>query len=68
MEVRRIGGGFGCKITRSSMVATACALAAFKLNKAVRLILDIETNMKAVGKRNAAYSKYEVCAVINQVT
>lgn len=60
MEVRRIGGGFGCKITRSSIVTTACALAAFKLNQPVKIVLDIETNMKAIGKRNSCYSKYEV--------
>lgn len=60
MEVKRIGGGFGSKITRASLVATACALAAYKLNCPVKVILDIETNMKAIGKRNASYSKYEV--------
>ncbi|XP_024217422.1 uncharacterized protein [Halyomorpha halys] len=59
MEVKRIGGGFGSKITRASLVATACALAAYKLNCPVKVILDIETNMKAIGKRNASYSKYE---------
>ncbi|CAH1396596.1 unnamed protein product [Nezara viridula] len=59
MEVKRIGGGFGSKITRASLVATACALAAYKLHCPVKVILDIETNMKAIGKRNASYSKYE---------
>lgn len=60
MEVRRLGGGFGSKITRAGLVASACALAANKLNKPVKCALDIETNMKAIGKRNGAYSKYEV--------
>ncbi|XP_014251130.1 indole-3-acetaldehyde oxidase-like [Cimex lectularius] len=60
IQVRRIGGGFGCKITRSALIATACALAAYKLNRPVRMVLDIQTNMEAIGKRAAAYSQYEI--------
>ncbi|XP_075226440.1 uncharacterized protein LOC142327353 isoform X2 [Lycorma delicatula] len=60
MSTRRIGGGYGCKISRSSIVATACALASYITNRPVRLVLDIETNMAAIGMRNSCYAEYEV--------
>ncbi|BET01356.1 2 iron, 2 sulfur cluster Hypothetical protein [Nesidiocoris tenuis] len=59
MEVKRIGGGFGCKISRASLVACACTLAAYHLNKPVRMVLSMETTMEALGKRCAAYATYE---------
>ncbi|CAA6653768.1 unnamed protein product [Spirodela intermedia] len=42
---RRVGGGFGGKAVRSIPVATACALAAFKLRRPVRMYLDRKTDM-----------------------
>ncbi|CAG9583060.1 unnamed protein product [Danaus chrysippus] len=60
VEVDRIGGGYGGKASRSSMVACACALVAYKLNKDASFVLPITDNMEAVGKRHAAYLNYEI--------
>ncbi|XP_073981622.1 uncharacterized protein isoform X2 [Rhodnius prolixus] len=60
VEVKRLGGAYGCKISRSSMVATACAIAAYKLHQPVRMVLNLETNMRAIGKRYPLLAKYEV--------
>lgn len=60
VAVKRIGGAFGGKIVRNSMVSTACALASYKLKKPVKLWLPIEYNFAIIGKRNPVLSNYEV--------
>lgn len=60
VSVRRIGGGFGGKISRQHVVVTACAVAARKLKQPVRVVLDLNTNMTIVGWREPYLSKYEV--------
>nr|CAD7430764.1 unnamed protein product [Timema monikensis] len=60
VSVRRVGGGYGSKISRANFTAAASALAAHILNKPVRMILTMETNMRAVGFRPEALNKYEV--------
>ncbi|KAK9496480.1 hypothetical protein O3M35_013242 [Rhynocoris fuscipes] len=60
MQLRRVGGAYGSKVTRSAQIATATALAAFKLNRPVRSVVNLYTNMKAVGKRLAAVAFYEI--------
>ncbi|KAL7051325.1 hypothetical protein ACKWTF_004430 [Chironomus riparius] len=60
MSVRRLGGGFGGKISRPAQLACACALATIKLNKPVRLVLTIEDNMNIIGKRFPLYNEYIV--------
>ncbi|CAL8082604.1 unnamed protein product [Orchesella dallaii] len=59
MSIRRLGGGYGCKITRATQIACACAVAAYSTNRPVRLQLDLDTNMKMVGKRAPFLMKYE---------
>ncbi|XP_022112869.2 indole-3-acetaldehyde oxidase [Pieris rapae] len=60
VEVSRIGGGYGGKASRSSLIACACALAAHKLNRTATLVLPLTHNMAAIGKRQACYVEYEV--------
>ncbi|XP_055621822.1 uncharacterized protein LOC129765481 [Toxorhynchites rutilus septentrionalis] len=58
--VRRLGGAFGAKLTRASQVACACAIAAHFSQRPVRLVLSLESNMEAIGKRASCVSHYEV--------
>lgn len=60
VELRRCGGAFGAKITRANIVACACALAAHILQKPVRMVMTLETNMRAVGGRYLNFVQYEV--------
>ncbi|XP_066997187.2 xanthine dehydrogenase [Anabrus simplex] len=60
INVRRLGGAYGAKISRATHVASACAVAAHALNRPVRFILSIEDNMKSMGKRFACACDYEV--------
>ena len=60
MKVRRLGGAYGAKITRSSLAATVSSVAAYVLQKPVRLVLSLETNMAWQGKRFPCYTEYEV--------
>lgn len=58
--MRRLGGAYGGKITQPSHVAGACAVAAQKTQKPVRLILDLQTNMEMLGKRCPYRFEYTV--------
>lgn len=60
MSVKRIGGAFGAKITRNSLLACATAIAAHKLQKPVRMRMTFTTNMDVVGKRFPSSANYEV--------
>lgn len=58
--VKRLGGAYGCKISRATMVACSSALGAYLTKRPVRLILTLEANMQTIGKRNACVSDYTV--------
>uniref|UniRef100_A0A182QKS2 FAD-binding PCMH-type domain-containing protein n=1 Tax=Anopheles farauti TaxID=69004 RepID=A0A182QKS2_9DIPT len=59
-RIRRLGGAFGSKISRASQIACACAIAAHFSQRPVRLIMSLEDNMAAIGKRSACVSRYEI--------
>ncbi|XP_059482209.1 xanthine dehydrogenase/oxidase-like [Neocloeon triangulifer] len=60
VKVKRIGGGFGGKITRATHVAVACAVAANALKRPVRLVLDLKDNMRLLGGRAALKTEFKV--------
>lgn len=60
VSVKRLGGAYGGKILKPCFVTAACAVAAFKLRKPVRMVLDLECNMESMGKRNPYLYQYTV--------
>ncbi|GAB2285672.1 aryl-alcohol oxidase 3 [Dionaea muscipula] len=57
---RRVGGGFGGKATKSIAVAAACAVAAYKLGRPVRIYVNRKTDMIMVGGRHPMKITYTV--------
>ncbi|MBK9330857.1 MAG: molybdopterin-dependent oxidoreductase [Ignavibacteria bacterium] len=60
VEVTRLGGGFGGKEDQASPWAALSALAAFLLNKPVKLILSRHDDMIMTGKRNPYSSDFKI--------
>nr|QIJ45706.1 aldehyde oxidase [Glyphodes pyloalis] len=60
IRCRRVGGGFGGKISRNVQASTACALIARKLNRPARFILPVQTNLTTAGRRLPCQCEYEV--------
>lgn len=56
--VRRLGGAFGGKISRQAHMACAASLGCHLSGKPVRLVMTMEDNMRAVGKRFSSASDY----------
>eukprot|EP00520_Triparma_pacifica_P017654 CAMPEP_0118636436 /NCGR_PEP_ID=MMETSP0785-20121206/2621_1 /TAXON_ID=91992 /ORGANISM="Bolidomonas pacifica, Strain CCMP 1866" /LENGTH=1412 /DNA_ID=CAMNT_0006527561 /DNA_START=58 /DNA_END=4292 /DNA_ORIENTATION=+ len=63
-KMKRMGGGFGGKETRSVFVAAACSVAAKIVGKAVRVTLDRNVDMQTTGQRHAFIAKYKAAAVM----
>lgn len=59
-KLKRMGGGFGGKETRSIYVSCAAALAAHKLKSPVKMILDRDEDMLTSGMRHPYLIKYKV--------
>ncbi|RXG71941.1 Xanthine dehydrogenase/oxidase [Armadillidium vulgare] len=51
-KVRRIGGGFGGKETRTKMISTPLAIAATKVRRPLRIVLDRDEDMIITGGRH----------------
>lgn len=58
--MRRLGGAYGSKVTRNSLISCAAAIAAHKLKKPIKLQMSLITNMNAIGKRFPFSADYEV--------
>ena len=59
-SVKRMGGAFGGKETRSLALFAATALVARKCGRTVRLLLDRDTDMSVTGQRHAFVGRYKV--------
>ncbi|XP_046687734.1 indole-3-acetaldehyde oxidase-like isoform X2 [Homalodisca vitripennis] len=59
MKLSRVGGGYGQKVTRANIVGGACSLAAYLLQRPVRMVVKLETMMEAIGTRWPCLVQYE---------
>lgn len=60
VDVLRLGGGFGGKEDQASPWAAICALAVYKLNRPVKLILPRQEDMRMTGKRHPYSSDFKI--------
>ena len=59
-RVKRMGGGFGGKETRSAVLAAPAAVASFRLQRPVRCMLDRDEDMMSTGIRHPFLARYKV--------
>lgn len=59
-KVKRIGGGFGGKESRTIPFAMAAAFVASKTKKPVRMVLDRDLDFLMSGQRHPFLTKYKV--------
>lgn len=59
MQMRRVGGGYGAKLTRCAQMACAAALACRLTGRPVRFVMTLESNMAVVGRRLDLLDEYE---------
>lgn len=60
VKCKRIGGGFGGKDTRPSVSIVPASVAAHKLGKPVRFVLERDVDMVMTGKRHPFQGDYKV--------
>ncbi|PHH79027.1 hypothetical protein CDD80_5741 [Ophiocordyceps camponoti-rufipedis] len=60
VRVKRLGGGFGGKETRSILLSSALALAAKKTGRPVRCMLTREEDMVTTGQRHPFLARYKI--------
>eukprot|EP00984_Skeletonema_dohrnii_P014364 scaffold6018_cov94-Skeletonema_dohrnii-CCMP3373.AAC.4 len=66
VRMKRMGGGFGGKETRSVFVATAAAVSAKLMNRPVRVTLNRDTDMAITGGRHAFLARYKAGAIVEE--
>ncbi|KAG5266149.1 hypothetical protein AALO_G00250340 [Alosa alosa] len=59
-RVKRMGGGFGGKESRSTILSTVVAIAAQKVKRPVRCMLDRDEDMLVTGGRHPFFGRYKV--------
>ncbi|CAG9582953.1 unnamed protein product [Danaus chrysippus] len=59
VQASHLGGSYGIKISRINQVALACSFVAYKQNRPCRFIQNLNTNMRAVGKRLPCSTTFE---------
>ncbi len=62
VDVTRLGGGFGGKEDQATPWACMAALAAVRMNKPVKLILDRYVDIRSTGKRHRYMADYRICS------
>uniref|UniRef100_A0A0F8BFX1 Xanthine dehydrogenase/oxidase n=1 Tax=Larimichthys crocea TaxID=215358 RepID=A0A0F8BFX1_LARCR len=65
VRVKRMGGGFGGKESRTTVLSTVVAVAANKLKRPVRCMLDRDEDMLITGGRHPFYGKYKVVGFLS---
>ncbi|KAF0151352.1 MAG: xanthine dehydrogenase large subunit [Ignavibacteria bacterium] len=60
VDVQRLGGGFGGKEDQATPWACIAALAAYKLKKPVKLILNRQDDIRITGKRHPYSSDFKI--------
>lgn len=60
IDVLRLGGGFGGKEDQATPWAIMAAMAALKLNRAVKLVLPRQEDMRMTGKRHPYSSDFKI--------
>ncbi|XP_065844843.1 xanthine dehydrogenase/oxidase-like [Oscarella lobularis] len=60
VSVKRIGGGFGGKISNGQQISCGAALAASVVKRPVRVLMDIDSNMRMLGCRPSYLSEYQI--------
>jgi xanthine dehydrogenase large subunit len=60
VDVQRVGGGFGGKEDQATPWACMAALAAYKLNRPVKLVLNRQDDIRLTGKRHPYSSDYKI--------
>lgn len=59
-HVKRVGGAFGGKVTKTALLTSIAAVAAWKTNRAVRCVLERGDDMLITGGRHPVLAKYKV--------
>jgi len=62
VNVKRLGGGFGGKETQFHFVSNPCSVAAYKLGRPIRCMLERQEDMIVTGTRHPYLAKYKVGA------